>query len=142
MTVYAHNDPDTGNANAHDILGEAMRVLHDYSPIPRAPEPDLRDAREQLQIAPHKTRHRRAQSHLDDVLQAVPSLGALPGVDCVQLDMLPRPQSLCRNGFALSVSRGHASRQTAHRRRHDPAAGPAGTSVTFTGRHLAGRPSL
>jgi len=34
MTAYALNDAESGNTNAHAILGEAMRVLHQHPIIP------------------------------------------------------------------------------------------------------------
>ena len=52
LTPYAPNDAVTGNANAHQLLGEAMRVLHENSVVPvRYLEPGLVSAREGLQIA-------------------------------------------------------------------------------------------
>jgi hypothetical protein len=51
MTPYAQNDPQTGNARAHEILGEAMRVFHQHAIVPQtALAPGLHDATEQIKI--------------------------------------------------------------------------------------------
>ena len=34
LTAYAPNDPLTGNATSHAMLGEAMRVLHEHPVVP------------------------------------------------------------------------------------------------------------
>lgn len=34
MTAHAHADPETGDADAHTLLGEAMRVLYENAIIP------------------------------------------------------------------------------------------------------------
>jgi hypothetical protein len=51
LTPYAQNDPQTGNAAAHEILGEAMRVFYENPIIPEDYLADeLQDTREQIQI--------------------------------------------------------------------------------------------
>jgi hypothetical protein len=51
MTPYGQNDPLTGNATAHEMLGEAMRVFHEHAVVPqRALVQGLRDAAEQIKI--------------------------------------------------------------------------------------------
>jgi hypothetical protein len=35
LTAYAQNDALTGNATAHELLGEAMRVFHEHAVVPR-----------------------------------------------------------------------------------------------------------
>jgi hypothetical protein len=51
LTVYAPNDAQTGNSEAHAILGEAMRVLHDHAIVPSEHlAGDLDNAREQVKI--------------------------------------------------------------------------------------------
>ena len=51
MTPYAKNDPQTGNATAHEILGEAMRVFYENPVIPQNHlEADLKTAREEFKI--------------------------------------------------------------------------------------------
>jgi hypothetical protein len=51
LTSYAPNDALTGNAAAHEILGEAMRVFHEHSIVPQNHlVTGLQDAREQIKI--------------------------------------------------------------------------------------------
>ncbi|WP_045855624.1 DUF4255 domain-containing protein [Teredinibacter purpureus] len=51
LTPYAQNDSETGNTSAHEILGDAMRVLHQFPAIPSEHLAEgLADAREQLKI--------------------------------------------------------------------------------------------
>jgi len=51
LTAYAKNDPLTGNATAHELLGEAMRVFHERAVVPTgALAPGLRDASERIKM--------------------------------------------------------------------------------------------
>ena len=51
MTAYAQNDQQTGNTSAHEVLGEAMRVMNEFPVVPDAHLADgLVDAREQVKI--------------------------------------------------------------------------------------------
>jgi hypothetical protein len=51
MTPYAQNDQQLGNATAHEILGEAMRVFHEHAIVPQdALVPGLHNAKEQIKI--------------------------------------------------------------------------------------------
>ena len=88
LTVYAQNDTALGNVPAHEILGEAMRVLRQNSPVPRDElAAGLRDARERPPNRLQETRSRGAEPHLGDVWQTVSALGAVRGV-LWQLDLL------------------------------------------------------
>ena len=140
MTVYAPNDPDIGNAESHHILGEAMRVLHDNSPIPRAHlHEDLRDARERLQIAPHRP-DTEELNRIWTTFSKPFRPSVLYQVSTVQLDAAPQPQTTVPQrvrtigvpDLAPQVLPSTIDEMT-------PAAGPGGSSVTFTGRHFAGR---
>ena len=52
LTPFAQLDPETGDANAHAVMGEAMRVLHENSIVPQsALEPPL--TRSQIKISLH-----------------------------------------------------------------------------------------
>jgi hypothetical protein len=51
MTAYAPNDQQLGNGNAHQILGEAMRVFYENSIVSQNfLVTGLKDAREQIKI--------------------------------------------------------------------------------------------
>lgn len=140
MTVYAPNDPDTGNAEAHHILGEAMRVLHDNSPIPRALlSHDLRDARERLQIAPHKP-DTEELNHIWTTFSKPFRPTVLYQVSTVQLDAAAGPQSTVPQRVrTIGVPEVTHPVKPPIVDGMSPAAGPAGSRVAFTGRHLTGR---
>jgi hypothetical protein len=36
LTPFAQRDPETGDANAHAVMGEAMRVLHEHPIVPQS----------------------------------------------------------------------------------------------------------
>ena len=51
LTAYAQNDTLTGNATAHEMLGEAMRVFHEHAVVPTDTlVQGLRGASEQIKI--------------------------------------------------------------------------------------------
>jgi hypothetical protein len=139
LTAYAQNDPQTGNAAAHQILGEAMRVLYENQVVPQAHlDPGLTDAREQLRIV-HDSLDPEELSRIWTTFSQPFRLSVLYRVQTVQLDVLlagqrPLPQRVRRTGvpdvrapFAPPAVLGMT-----------PAAGPPGTTLTFTGEHLAG----
>jgi hypothetical protein len=138
MTPYAENVEPTGNSTAHQILGEAMRVLYEYPILPEDYLSDgLKEAAEQIRIT---------QNTLDlDELSKVWStftqpfrLSVLYEVSVVQLDMSagseqampPRVQSVGTTVLAPFVPPTVDS--------IDPADGSAGSTITFYGRNLSG----
>lgn len=89
MTAYAQNDPVSGNSNAHEILGDAMRAFYQNSIVPRKYlDLGLQEAQENIKIT--------LNSHLNmDELSKVWStftkpyrLSVLYEVSLVQIDML------------------------------------------------------
>ncbi|MGE5697836.1 MAG: DUF4255 domain-containing protein [Candidatus Sericytochromatia bacterium] len=140
MTVYAPNDPDTGNAEAHHILGEAMRVLHDNTPIPRTLlSDDLRDARERLQIAPHKP-DTEELNHIWTTFSKPFRPTVLYQVSSVQLDAAAGPQSTVPQRVrTVGVPDVTHPVKPPTIDSINPAAGRAGSRVTFAGHNLAGR---
>ncbi|MDN3522562.1 DUF4255 domain-containing protein [Halomonas ramblicola] len=139
MTPYASNDPDTGHTNAHAILGEAMRVFHQFPVIPDAHlNAGLRDAREQVKITP---------SVLDlDELSKVWSTFGQPfrvsvayEVSVVSIDQSAEQQRpLPERVRSIGVPEVVAPFAPPVLERMAPTSGPAGTTVTFTGRYLEG----
>lgn len=94
MTPYATNDAQTGNATAHMVLGEAMRVFYE-NPILRtaADAPPilvdgLADAREQIKITLN-TLDVEELSQLWGTFSQPYRLSVLYEVSVVQLDPLP-----------------------------------------------------
>jgi hypothetical protein len=140
MTVYAPNDADTGNAEAHHILGEAMRVLHDNSPVPRAQLlDDLGEARELLQIAARQPDH--------DELTTMWTTFSKPYRPCVlyqvstvQLDGAPDTASdAAQRVRRIGVPDIGQPVQPPAIDQLTPPAGAAGALVTLHGHHLAGQ---
>lgn len=142
MTAYAPNDALTGNSTAHQILGEAIRVFHDHPVLPAEYlESGLQDAREELRIV-HQPLDPEELSRIWSTFDQPFRLSVLYRVGTVQLDAAaalqqPVPARVRRVGVPQV-------RQPWDRPVVDalaPAAGPAGTAVTLSGRHLDGWPA-
>jgi hypothetical protein len=139
MTPYAPNDPETGNALAHAILGEAMRVLHEYPIVPLEYLPHgLRDAREQIKIILNTL-------NVDELSQVWHTftqpfrLSVLYEISVVQLDMLPTSERpMAPRVRQAGVSDVHAPFQPPIVHHIEPVSGPAGTAITLHGQYLAG----
>ena len=140
MTPYAQNDPLTGNATAHEMLGEAMRVFHEHAVVPQdALVPGLRDATEQIKIM---------LNPLDpDELGRVWStfsqpfrLSVMYEVSVVQLELLSeRPMS--KRVQRTGVPDVRAPFRPPVVEQLTPLRGPVGTQITVHGQHLAGWPA-
>lgn len=139
LTPYAQNDPVTGNAAAHQILGEAMRVFHEHPTIPAEHlEPGLADARERVQIACYAPELEEL-SRIWTTFSQPFRLSVLYQVSTVQLDRSPAadrpvPQRVRRVGVPDVRAPWRPPTVAAM----TPAAGPPGTVLTFTGQHLTG----
>ncbi|MEU5046261.1 DUF4255 domain-containing protein [Streptomyces griseorubiginosus] len=137
LTPYAPNDPQEGNAAAHQLLGEAMRVFHENAVVPPVYlDPVLADARERLQIAGN-TLDPEELSRIWTTFSQPFRLSVLYQVSTVQLDRstgtgLPLPKRVRRVGVPEVGAPFALPEVTAM----TPAAGPAGTTLTFTGTHL------
>jgi hypothetical protein len=137
MTPYAQNDPLTGNARAHEILGEAMRVFHEHAVVPQSVlVPGLHTATEQIKIM---------LNPLDpDELGRVWStfsqpfrLSVMYEVSVVQLELLserPMGKRVQRTG----VPDIRAPFRPPVLEQLTPLSGPVGTQITVSGQHLAG----
>lgn len=139
LTPYATNDPVTGNATAHQILGEAMRVFYENPTVPSAYlEPGLVGARELLQIASYALDPEEL-SRLWSTFSEPFRLSVLYQVSTVQLDRLaqnsrPVPERVRRIG----VPGVRAPYQPPTVTELSPAAAAPGATITFTGAHLIG----
>src|SRR6266540_4741747 len=139
MTPYGPNDPQTGNAVAHEILGEAMRVLHEHPIVPQAYLADgLQDAREQIKIMLNTL-------NVDELSQVWHTftqpfrLSVLYEISVVQLDMLPaseRPMAPRVRQVGVPDVRAPFQPPVVHH--IEPLSGPAGTVITMHGQHLTG----
>jgi Pvc16 N-terminal domain/IPT/TIG domain len=141
LTPYAPNDQVNGNAAAHQILGEAMRVFYENPVVPTAHlDPGLAEARERLQIAMH-TLDPEELSRIWTTFAKPFRLSVLYQISTVQLDQLPAaqrpmPKRVRRVGVPAIRAPFNPPTITAM----SPAEGPPGpgTVLTFTGERLAG----
>lgn len=139
MTPYANNDAVTGNASAHEILGDAMRVFYEYPVVPsKYLAEELQDEREELRII---------QNTLDmDELGKVWStftqpfrLSVLYQVSVVQIAAdLRHERRLPKRVERVGVPTLHAPFSPPGVDEMAPQRGRAGTELTFRGQHLAG----
>ncbi|MGK5110663.1 MULTISPECIES: DUF4255 domain-containing protein [unclassified Geodermatophilus] len=139
LTAYAPNDAETGNATAHQILGEAMRVFHDNPVVPDAHlDPGLRDAREDLQVV-GKALDLEQLSQIWSTFSRPFRPSVQYQVSTVQLDArrhegLRTPARVRR--VAVPVVRTYPGPPVVDAM--SPVRGPAGSAVDFAGEHLAG----
>jgi hypothetical protein len=139
MTSYARNDPQTGNATAHEILGEAMRVFYENSVIPeRYLESDLRGARERFAIV-YNALDPEELSLLWGTFGRPFRLSVRYRVSTVQLDMLPEKAGvLAKRVRTIGVPGVQAPFRPPVVADMAPVSATAGASLNFTGEHLAG----
>ena len=139
LTPYAPNDPVTGNATAHEILGEAMRVFYENPVVPPSYlEPGLLGAREQLQISGDAVDPEELSRVWSTFSQPF-RLSVLYQVSTVQLDRRtehsrPVPGRVRRIG----VPEVRAPFRPPTVSGMSPAAGAPGSTLTFSGAHLVG----
>jgi hypothetical protein len=139
MTPYAPNDVLSGNATAHAILGEAMRVFYENPIVPHDYLVEgLQDAREQLQII-QNTLDMEELTRVWSTFTQPFRLSVLYEVSVVQLDLLPaseRPMPKRVRQTGVPDVRAPFSPPVVG----DivPLSGPVGTSITVRGQHLAG----
>lgn len=139
MTAYAANDPATGNAEVHAILGEAMRVFHQEPVIPpQALDDDLLDAPEQLRIM-------LVPTDVDDInrvwttFDAPYRLSVAYEVSVLQIDQGPGTESTMPTRVrTIGVPRVKAPYEPPRLTGMEPVSGPPDTVVTVFGKHLAG----
>ncbi len=139
LTPYAQNDVENGNTNAHEILGEAMRVLHENPVIPGEHLADgLSDAREQIKVV---------QNHIDlDELSKIWSTFSEPfrlsvpyEVSVVQLDQSPdQERDMPTRAISIGVPNVGAPFHAPQVLDISPGSGPAGSTITFSGENLDG----
>lgn len=139
VTPYANNDPQTGNTPAHEILGEAMRVLYEYPIVPDEYLADgLQNATEQIKITPVPVDLEELSQVWGTFRQAFRT-SVLYEVSVVQLDQAPAAeQPLPQRVRQVGVPRVVAPFAPPVVDELVPVAGPPGTTLTLRGRHLAG----
>jgi len=139
LTSYAPNDPLNGNATAHQILGEAMRVFYENPEVPKTYlDPGLAGARERLQIASNALDPEEL-SRIWSTFSQPFRLSVLYQVSTVQLDRLPASQRpMPKRVRQVGVPDIRAPLNPPTITDMSPVGGTAGTVLIFTGVHLAG----
>ena len=139
MTAHTVSDPQTGNADAHAMLGEAMRVFHQHPVVPEASlEDDLAEAREELRIVqvPLDTEE---ISQVWGTFDRPFRLSVMYEVSVVQLDQSPSADRVIAPRVrTVGVPEVRAPFVPPRLTGIDPASGPPGTVVTVHGTHLEG----
>jgi Pvc16 N-terminal domain/IPT/TIG domain len=140
MTPYARNDANTGNATAHEILGEAMRVFAEHPIVPQAYFVDgaegLQDAPEHIQIMLN-TLDLEELSRVWSTFSQPFRLSVLYEVSVVQLDMLGE-RSMAKRVTQVGVPDVRAPFLPPVVDYIEPVSGPAGTVINVHGQHLSG----
>lgn len=138
MTPYAQNDPQTGNTSAHEILGDAMRVLYQFPVIPGEHlAAGLADAREQIKIM-------QLPVDLDEISKVWSTFGTpyrlsvAYEVSTVQLDPADGEQDMPTRVRSIGVPDVSAPFAPPRILGLAPASGAAGTTVTVSGENLDG----
>ena len=137
MTPYTQNDPLTGNATAHEILGEAMRVFHEHSLVPPSYlVAGLQDAREQVKIMLNPLDPEELGRVWSTFSQPF-RLSVMYEVSVVQLELLgERP--MAKRVQQIGVPDIRAPFQPPVVDSLSPLSGPAGTTISLHGQHLTG----
>ena len=139
LTAYAPSDSQTGNATAHEILGDAMRVFYENSVLPHDYLVDgLTDATEQIKIVQMPIEI-EAMSQVWSTFSHPFRLSVIYQVSVVQIDAAPDRQQLMPKRVRQI---GRIDVQSPFRPPvvHDiqPISAAAGATVTLQGEHLAG----
>ena len=137
LTCYAPNDVQDGNVTAQQLLGEAMRVLHEHPVLPTAYlAAGLQDASEKLQIT-LCTLDPEELSRIWTTFAQPFRLSVLYQVSVVQLDLLRTPAAVAQRVRTVGVPQARrAGRPVVFTA--TPTSLPVGAELTLTGQRLAG----
>lgn len=139
MTPYAINDVETGNASAHAILGDAMRVFHQFPVVPSSYlAAGLADAREQIKIMPVPV----DMDELSKVWSTFSTpfrLSVAYEISVVQLDLSSDSErDMPPRIRAIGVPQVSAPFSVPKVTSITPLSGAAGASISINGEHLRG----
>lgn len=136
LTAYAPNDVHTGNATAHEMLGEAMRVLHEHPVVPdEYLTAGLRGAVEELRVVHVPLQLEELRGIWGTFSPFRPS--ACYEISVVEIDSIngrPLPKRVRTVGVPDVTAPYEPPLVTGM----SPQSGAAGVSVEFSGEHLAG----
>jgi hypothetical protein len=138
LTPYAQNDLQTGNTSAHEILGDAMRVLYQFPVVPGEHlAPGLADAREQIKIM-------QMPLDLDEISKVWSTfstpyrLSVMYEVAVVQLDPADGEQDMPTRVSSIGVPDVRAPLSFPKVSSITPVSGPVATIITINGDALDG----
>jgi hypothetical protein len=136
MTPYAPNLEPTGNAAAHEILGEAMRIFYEHPIVPEGYlVPGLQDATEHIKIMLNIL-DMEELSRVWGTFSQPFRLSVLYEVSVVQLDMLgERP--MAKRVQRVGVPDIRAPFRPPVVEHIEPVSGPAGSVINLHGQHLS-----
>lgn len=135
LTAYAPTDPQTGNSESHQMLGEAMRVFYENSIVELVGS--LLGAREQIKIMLN-TLDLDELSRVWTTFTQPFRLSVLYEISVVQLDMLPASdRTMGPRVRQIGIPQINAPFRPPVAGRIEPESGPAGTVVTVHGEHLS-----
>lgn len=139
LTPYALLDQVTGNATAHELLGEAMRVFYENPVIGEDYlVPGLAGAREEIKIIQRPVEIEE-MSTLWSTFSQPYRLSVAYEVSVVQLDMLAESErAMARRVRQIGVPDVRAPFSPPELTGIAPLSGPAGSTVTVSGENLAG----
>ncbi len=137
MTPYSNNDPLTGNATSHEILGEGMRIFHENPVIPTAYlHTGLAAGREDVKIILN-TLDMEELSKVWATFSKAFRLSVLYEVSVVQIDMLPEKRmEIAPRARAIGVPSVGAAQQPPSLAGLEPVTVTQGGTVTITGANL------
>lgn len=138
MTVYAKPHAEHGNADAHAILGDAMRVFHQLPVVPADHlDESLTDATERLHITPIPLSSEEL-GQLWGGFKEPYELTVQYEVSLVQIDAVADPQLMPKRVRKIGVPELSAPYEPPQLLGLEPRTGPVGTVVTVSGAQLRG----
>ncbi|GAA4095463.1 DUF4255 domain-containing protein [Actinomadura miaoliensis] len=138
LTAYAPNDPYTGNATAHALLGEAMRVFHDNPVVTdEFLVRGLRGAPEEIRVV-HVPLDLEELSRIWSTFTRPYHVSACYEVSVVQLDAKGTVHAPSKRVRRIGVPDPQAPFHPPTVTAMTPMTGPPGTAVRFSGEHLSG----
>lgn len=139
MTPHAANDQQTGNATAHQILGEAMRVFYENPILPDDYlVEEMSGAREQIKIIQNPFELEEMGTVWSTFAQPY-RLSVAYEVSVVQLDMLPaKERTMAERVRQVGVPRVEAPFKPPVVENITPMSTTAGSTVTIEGSNLNG----
>jgi hypothetical protein len=139
MTPYSTNDPQTGNAPAHGMLGDAMRVFYENPVIPdKYLSTGLQGSKEEIRVILNSL-DLEELSKVWSTFSKAYRLSVLYEVSVVQLDMLTdREKAMANRVRTIGIPTVKAPYLMPVLDDITPVTGSAGAAVSFSGKNLSG----